>query len=238
MSYRTLGAAFAYFTILPANDRHRAAPVAAAFSYLPLIGIVIGGVAGYAAYGLALVGLTPLALAAAFTLPIVLSGALHVDGFLDCCDALFACVEPEQRLRIMKDPTHGTFAVAYFSVLVAIWIAALSMLPSHAFPATLAFAGGAARWASSLNVLRFGYAGSEGFSILALALNGVLLAGLSLLVGFSAWIALLAVALLSLALGRWAAARLNGALNGDVYGALIVVGDVATLLICAVLCIR
>jgi adenosylcobinamide-GDP ribazoletransferase len=235
---RTLGAAFGYFTIFPVADRHRAAPVAAAFTYLPIIGIIIGGIAGGAAYGLALLGLTPFAIAAAFALPIVLTGALHVDGFLDCSDALFASVDPERRLRIMKDPTHGTFAIAYFAVLVTVWIAALSILPPHVFPAALAFAGGAARWAAALNVLRYSYAGAEHFSPIALVVNGILLVALSFAVGHSAWIVLAVVAVLMLGVGRWAAGRLDGVLTGDVYGALIVVGEVATLTGCAVLYAR
>ena len=238
MSLRTLTAAFAYFTIFPVTDRDRAAPVAAAFSYLPAIGIIVGGISGLGAYGLALIGWTPFAIAAAFALPIVLTGALHVDGFLDSCDALFACVEPEQRLRIMKEPTHGTFAIAYFAVLVAIWIAALTMLPAHAYPAVLAFAGGSARWSSALNVLRYSYAGSEGFSIVALLVNGVVLVALSFVVGRWAWIVLALLTVLILGAGRWAAGRLGGVLTGDVYGALIVVGEVATLAGCAVLYAR
>jgi adenosylcobinamide-GDP ribazoletransferase len=238
VSLRTLTAAFAYFTIFPVTDRDRAAPVAAAFSYLPAIGIIVGGISGLGAYGLALIGWTPFAIAAAFALPIVLTGALHVDGFLDSCDALFACVEPEQRLRIMKEPTHGTFAIAYFAVLVAIWIAALTMLPAHAYPAVLAFAGGSARWSSALNVLRYSYAGSEGFSIVALLVNGVVLVALSFVVGRWAWIVLALLTVLILGAGRWAAGRLGGVLTGDVYGALIVVGEVATLAGCAVLYAR
>jgi adenosylcobinamide-GDP ribazoletransferase len=227
VSLRTLAAAFSYFTILPGFDRHRAAPVAAMFSYLPVIGIIIGAVAGYAAYGLALLGWTPIAIAAAFALPIVLTGALHVDGFLDSCDGLFACVDPERRLQIMKDPTHGTFAIAYFAVLVTVWIAVLSMLPPRMFPAVLAFAGGTARFSSVLN--------AEGFSRVALVVNGVLLLALSFAVGRWAWIALPLVALAVLGAGRWAARRLDGRLTGDVHGALIVAGDVATLAVCAVL---
>jgi adenosylcobinamide-GDP ribazoletransferase len=235
VSLRTLAAAFAYFTIFPSFDRYRAAPVAAAFSYLPAIGIIIGAVCGYAAYGLALLGWQPLAIAAAFALPIVLTGALHVDGFLDSCDALFASVDPEKRLQIMKDPTHGTFAIAYFAVLIAIWIAVLAMVPAFAYPLVLAFAGGTARWAAGLNVLRYSYAGSDGFSIVALAVNGSILAALTFAIGHWAWIALVLVALGSLAAGRWAAGRLNQKLTGDVYGALIVVGEVATLTACVAL---
>lgn len=196
------------------------------FSYLPLIGIVVGAVAGYAAYGLAMLGLTPLAIAAAFALPIVLTGALHVDGFLDSCDALFASVDPERRLQIMKEPAHGTFAIAYFAVLVAVWIASLAMLPAHIYPAVLAFAGGTSRWTSARS------------SIIPFVVNGVLLLALSFAVSRWAWVALPLVALAVLAAGRWAARRLDGKLPGDVYGALIVAGEVATLTVCAVLYTR
>ncbi len=197
------------------------------FSYLPMIGIVVGAVAGYAAYGLALLGLTPLAIAAAFALPIVLTGALHVDGFLDSCDALFACVDPEQRLQIMKEPTHGTFAIAYFAVLVAVWIAALAHVACTHVSRCARVRGRTPRAGASARS-----------SIIPFVVNGVLLLALSFAVSRWAWIALPLVALAVLAAGRWAAGRLDGKLTGDVYGALIVAGEVATLTVCAVLYTR
>jgi adenosylcobinamide-GDP ribazoletransferase len=41
----------------------------------------------------------------------LITGALHLDGFCDLCDGLFGGGTTEDRLRIMKDPRRGTFAV-------------------------------------------------------------------------------------------------------------------------------
>jgi cobalamin synthase len=84
-------------------------------------------------------------------------------------------------------------------------------------------------------VPRYSYAGSEGFSTVALLVNGVVLAALSVAVGRWAWIALALVALGSLWAGRFAAGRLAGKLTGDVFGALIVAGEVATVIVCLAL---
>ncbi len=168
----------------------------------------------------------------------LLSGAVHVDGFLDACDALFASVAPERRLEIMKDPRHGTFAIAGFAVLCAVWIAALSSIAPPALPWALAFAGGAARFAAVLNAFAVPYprAGDSARAFARRPPVGVLAIGGALLVAiaFGArapwWIAAAAIACaLALVLGRLAARRLGGVLTGDVYGATIVALDVVLL---------
>ncbi len=172
----------------------------------------------------------------------MLSGAIHVDGFLDSCDALFASVPPERRLEILKDPRHGTFAVAGFVGLSALWLTALWYVPEVLYPGALAYCGGLARWAMSLNAFRFPYArGGEfskgvgerpaigatiGWAVLFLAMPVLL----------SPWLGLVTpiCALLALAIGRWAAPKLGGGLSGDVYGFGITIVEVAAL--CGLIC--
>src|SRR5439155_7026639 len=43
---------------------------------------------------------------------VIATGALHIDGFCDLCDALFGGPTPEERLQIMKDPHVGAFGLA------------------------------------------------------------------------------------------------------------------------------
>jgi adenosylcobinamide-GDP ribazoletransferase len=43
---------------------------------------------------------------------VVVTGALHFDGFCDLCDGLFGGRTPEDRLRILRDPHLGTFGLA------------------------------------------------------------------------------------------------------------------------------
>lgn len=94
--------------------------------FLPLVGAVIGAVQA-AAFLL----LSRLSCGAAFrgalltALPVFLSGGIHLDGFLDTCDAIHSWKEPEERLRILKDPHAGAFAVLggilYFLLDFAVW---------------------------------------------------------------------------------------------------------------------
>ncbi len=80
--------------------------------FFPVVGVLIGLVE----YGLWLVldrtGVGPLLRAAVLcVLPAFLSGGIHLDGFLDTCDALGSWKPPEEKLEIMKDSHSGAFAV-------------------------------------------------------------------------------------------------------------------------------
>lgn len=79
---------------------------------LPLIGALTGAVWALLAYLLGLAGCPALVEAALLTLlPGALTGFIHMDGFLDCCDAIFSRRDLEERRRILKDPHSGSFAV-------------------------------------------------------------------------------------------------------------------------------
>jgi adenosylcobinamide-GDP ribazoletransferase len=206
--------------------------------------MAIGALAGGAAWAASLVVPEPFVVAVAFAASIGASGAVHLDGLLDASDALFASVPPERRLEIMKDPRHGTFALAGFACVAAWWIAALAAIATPALPAALAFAGGAARFAAVLNAyaVPYGRAGASARAFEArppwpiLVASGIVLVAIALVARAPLWIAAAALACaLALLLGRIAARRLGGVLVGDVYGATIVVLDVTLLTAVALL---
>lgn len=234
----TIGAAFGYFSILPVGRiASGPAPDAAALVALPIVGAVLGALAGLVGLGAGFV--VPHAIAAALTLgaAVVLTGALHLDGFLDGCDAFVASVSPERRLEILKDPRHGTFAVAGMFVAGSLWLAALVALPSHAYPALLAFAGGVSRLGAVLNAFAFPYARggtvTRAFAarpaVAPLVVQGVALAlaGYAIFPPFVAAVPIAAA--VALVLGRSIARRLGGGLVGDAYGFVIVVLEIAVL---------
>jgi len=237
--------AFSYFSILPAGVR--GAPRAGALAWLPLVGAVTGGIAGgLAQLAAPLVG-RPVSIALAFGLSIVLTGALHVDGFLDASDALGASVSPERRREILADPRHGTFAVANFAVAAALWLAALASLAPERLALGVAAAAAAARW--SIVWLAYGapygQAGDAAGSTLARAtqarppwpvsaLMTLLVAGLAF--AYAPWAGLAPLAGLCVLAGAPAARRrLGGVLSGDLYGAGIVVAEILVLLALGVL---
>lgn len=96
-----------------------------AMCFLPLVGVVVGAVL----YGWLILadtlGFTALKAAGAVLLPLALSGAIHMDGFCDTCDALASHQSRERKLEILKDSHTGAFAIIccglYLLVFYGIW---------------------------------------------------------------------------------------------------------------------
>ncbi len=230
--------AFSYFTILPLRAGH--APGAEAVALLPVVGAAVGALAGAAAWAAGTFAPAPLAIAVGFGCAVLLTGAIHVDGFLDACDALFASVEPARRLEILKDPRHGTFALAGMAVASALWLAAIACCPRSAYIVDFAWAAASARLAAIWNARLVPYAPSRTASAALRELPPLSwLVAETLVLGscatlFSSWLcAALALSIASSVLcARWAAARLGGGLTGDVYGFLIVCCEPVLLAAC------
>lgn len=92
--------------------------------FFPLVGAVLGCLYLLAALAcLALLGLPSYtAKAILVILPILLTGALHCDGFMDAVDGLFSGRSRERMLEIMKDSRAGSFGVVAFgSILLLDW---------------------------------------------------------------------------------------------------------------------
>ena len=88
--------------------------------FLPAIGWLIGLVWALLYYLLMRLGFSFFggAFIVAF-IPFALSGFMHMDGFMDVCDAILSRRSLEERQRILKDSTTGAFAVvcAIFLIL-------------------------------------------------------------------------------------------------------------------------
>lgn len=94
--------------------------------FFPLIGTVVGGaiylwsrIAGY-------LSVSPVFYTAVIVLiPLILTGGIHMDGFMDTIDALCSYQPMEKKLQILKDPNSGAFAViacvGYYLLTFAIW---------------------------------------------------------------------------------------------------------------------
>lgn len=96
-----------------------------AFVFFPLVGFVCGAAAAavwkvcvFLKTGSFLFGVL------AFLSVVVITGGIHLDGFCDTADALFSRRPAEEKLRIMKDPNCGPFAV--FSVIFVVAVSAAS----------------------------------------------------------------------------------------------------------------
>jgi adenosylcobinamide-GDP ribazoletransferase len=215
------------------------APGPAELAALPIVGAVVGALAGGVGALAARALPAPLAAALALGATVALTGALHLDGFLDGCDAFAAPVPAERRLEILKDPRHGTFAVAGMFVVGSIWLAALATLvarPDGTFVADVAFAAALARLAATANAFAFPDARGEANRALAvrpprlpLALGAAALVVAGAALAPWGWALVPLAVAAALGIGRAIAGRLGGGLVGDAYGFTIVVLEVALL---------
>ncbi len=81
---------------------------------LPLVGVVIGACLCLWAWIAEKLRLGAFLYAVGLTLlPAILSGGIHVDGFLDTADALSSHAAPEKKREILKDSHTGAFAVIF-----------------------------------------------------------------------------------------------------------------------------
>jgi adenosylcobinamide-GDP ribazoletransferase len=238
-----MAAAFQFLTIVPPivrrpfTDRELGRSV----GWFPLVGVLLGGT--LAGFDWCLAWLFPPGVTAALVLAawVLLTGALHLDGFLDSCDGLFGGHTPEARLRIMRDERAGAFAVIGGVLLLLLKYAALSGNPVRLW--ALLLAPVVARWGMAAAVVAFPYGRAEGLGLamkdharwsqLALATVVTLAAAAALFVVSREWRALLALPLagaVTWAGARFALRRLPG-LTGDIYGALCELVEVTVLLL-------
>lgn len=98
-----------------------------AICFFPFVGLVIGALEMAVFLLLEMIGLgrtlTACVLAA---VPLLVTGGIHMDGFMDTADALSSHADRERKLEIMKDPHIGAFAVIYFGVYTLIYTGLLS----------------------------------------------------------------------------------------------------------------
>ncbi|SES87891.1 adenosylcobinamide-GDP ribazoletransferase [Anaerobranca gottschalkii] len=84
--------------------------------YLPLIGLIIGLFMAGIYYITKTYSGDIIAIVMALLFGYLITGALHIDGLADTCDAIFTMKTKEKMLEIMKDSrlgTYGTLAVLF-----------------------------------------------------------------------------------------------------------------------------
>ena len=83
-----------------------------AVGWLPVVGVLLGAILAFVDMGLRWLQVSPLVASTVLVvLLLALTGALHADGLMDTCDAVFGHASPARRLEIMRDPHTGAFGV-------------------------------------------------------------------------------------------------------------------------------
>lgn len=210
-------------------------------AYYPLIGALIGGLLWLTNLGLSLWFPDLLRAALVLALWVLLTGALHLDGFLDSCDGLLGGFTPESRLEIMKDERVGAFGFAGGAILLLVKFSALAVITPTSL--VLILAPVLSRACMSTAIAAFPYARSQGLGKAMKDHTGAVQVGFAALTALAiAWltaslpgiVCLLVAGLLTWAFARFCLRRIPG-LTGDTYGALNEIIELAVLLLVAAL---
>jgi adenosylcobinamide-GDP ribazoletransferase len=230
--------AVAFLTRVPVGRAAADVDLARSVPFVPVVGALVGLAIAGSDIGIGAVLPRLPAAAVAVTVGVVLTGALHEDGLADTADALGARDRADV-LRILRDPTHGTYGVLALIASFALRVSAvasldrptaLAMLPvAHALSRVAAVAIVAAGPPLATDGLGATYAPAirRGWLALSIAIAVVIATAL-----LHMWA--IAAVTITLALGvvarRMLVARLGG-VNGDVAGACQQVLEVALLLL-------
>ena len=281
-----LRSAIGFLTILPLAPSGAPGSLVSARGWFPLVGLLLGlilasleilrmlmlqaGSSGW--YGYAPLPVTyPVFLNYTILLwsvllvviLVVLTRALHLDGFMDSCDALLGGFDRERRLEILRDPNVGAFAVIGVVCLLLIKVLTIAGLPpgipvpppgilelppegwSVRIPMLLLFPC-LSRWAMLLTMELYPYVRSNGIGTAffdggqgrfrwQLILGFVFTLVVSVTLAGMVGILLLAAACaVAWGIGAWAT-RLLGGVTGDIYGAVNELTEVVVLLMALML---
>lgn len=119
---QSLLAAFAMYSKIPMPKvEWKEETMKYCLGYFPFVGAVIGLCQILSYHVLNRLSLGKVFIAASLTaIPILISGGIHMDGFLDTIDAKSSWRTQKERLEILKDPHTGAFAIIYGGIYLLI----------------------------------------------------------------------------------------------------------------------
>ena len=217
--------------------------------FFPLAGAACG--AGVILWGwiTSLISFGTFFKAVMFTIiPILISGGIHMDGFMDTMDAVSSWGDKEKRLEILKDSHSGAFAILFCCIyllsVVAVWteitsfkavlIIGLSMIYSRAL--------------SGYGIVRFKSAKKTGlastFNSMAdqkkagyiLIVEAVIVAACMILVNVPAGLAASLVGFIIFRIYKYLSYRTFDGITGDLAGCFLVVAELFMALAVMIMC--
>ncbi len=235
-----LAAAFQFLTAIPLRRETSAEDMGRSRPFFPVVGLMLGGLLLGLDRLLELAlppGLVNILLVIAL---IVVTRALHLDGFIDTCDGLAGGNSPASRLEIMRDSRVGSFGVVGALCLILLLYISLTVLPDEYRLEALVLAPALSRWTMVYAVIAYPYARKgQGLgtsfrdgatwsgAAVATAITLAACAGLLRLDGLAVMAAAWAVAFVT----AWYLSRKLGGLTGDTYGAINEVVQVGVLVL-------
>ncbi len=238
-------AALSFLTIIPVPRRREVSSeqLGSSIVCFPVAGIIIGLILAGLYWLLRLV--LPPAVVSGLLLVclVVLTGGLHLDGFVDTCDGIASHKTPEARRQVMRDSRAGALGMVGVCCLLIVKYVSLNSVPENLMMTTLVLMPVVSRWAMVYAIFAYPYARPSGLGkvfkqaasrrrlaiatlvVLAVAIPWFRLAGLVIMLGV--WVIVVAMA-------AYLKRKFSG-LTGDTYGAINEVAEVSVLILVCLL---
>ncbi|MBO6137780.1 MAG: adenosylcobinamide-GDP ribazoletransferase [Lachnospiraceae bacterium] len=122
-------AAFAMYSKIPVpRVEWKKENIQYALTFFPLIGLIVGALnLVWFNYCFDKVSET-MRIGVAIIIPLVITGGIHIDGYMDVMDAIHSYGDREKKLKIMKDPHIGAFAVINLLIYYLLFAAGYSQI--------------------------------------------------------------------------------------------------------------
>ena len=158
---KDLRLAIGFLTVFPLAPGG-AAQMGPARAYFPLIGLVLGATLAGLDFA-ARQALPPQVVGALLVAALlVLTRAIHTEGFLDTCDGLFGGYSREKRLEILRDTHVGAFAVVGGIALLLLKWTLLAGIPNEVRAGLLIVFPCLSRFGMLSTMATFSYVRKEG----------------------------------------------------------------------------
>jgi len=161
---RSFLAALQFLTIIPVPGRAASSEwdMARSMAYYPLIGLCIGLILVLARYLFAIVLPHTVVAILLIIILVLITGALHLDGFSDTLDGLGSGKSREEVLRIMRDSRAGAFGVVGVTCLLILKFTLVAEIPEETLDRSLLLMTVLGRWSMVQASYRSAYARPEG----------------------------------------------------------------------------
>ena len=215
--------------------------------YFPVVGLVIGLILAGLNWLLSLFLPSVVVNALLLVALAVITGVIHLDGFVDTCDGMAGHKTPEARWQIMSDSRVGGFGIVGAVLLLLVKYVSLNSVPQTLMLTTLVLMPMVSRWAMVYAIFAYPYAKPSGLGRVFKQKTGwpgfvlATIITLAVAIGLARWADAVYFYLVGLVImaGIWViivamVACLKGkfsGLTGDTYGAINEVAEVGVLIL-------
>ena len=210
--------------------------------YFPVVGLIIGLILAGLNWLFGLILPSSVANALLIVSLVILSGALHLDGFVDTCDGIGGHKPVEARWEVMHDSRAGGFGIVGVVLLLLVKYVSLDSIPEPLLMMTLVLMPVLSRWAMAYAIFIYPYARPSGLGkvfkqgtswprfTMATLIAFVIVVALIPLLRLTGLAAMFGVWIITVVLAAYFKSKFSG-LTGDNYGAINEVTEVAVLIL-------